>query len=216
MARNPAPGWRPGRDGLTEAQVRRWADWYVGALNDAVNWQLAAYAKLGFHGTYLVLTPGVGVLPQDYDDAIRQKLPPGLLGTGSAWQVFYRRLPRRADVVAYVSSAADQSGDNDTCTPHDRDVPLGSPAVQGWSATRWISRLAAEYGFAVGGENPGWHQSHSLDRSYRDLSDDGMMAAALRQARACRFITFYWAHDDKLWDGTVPFATFAKQINRER
>ncbi|HEY6422180.1 MAG TPA: hypothetical protein VIY28_02810 [Pseudonocardiaceae bacterium] len=214
MAPNPAPGWRPGQDGLTEAKVRQWADWYVGALNDEVNWQLATYAKLGFRGTYLVLTPGVGVLPKEYNDAVSQNLPPGLLGAGGAWQVFYSRLPRRPDVVAYVSSAADNSGDNDSCEPADQAVPLDSPDIQDWSATRWITRLAHEYGFAVAGENPGWHQSHSLDKSYRDLSDSGMMATALRQARTCNFKTFYWAHDEKLWDGTVPFSAYAEHIAR--
>ena len=214
MAPNPAPGWHPGEDGLTGDQVRRWADWYVGALNDEVNWQIATYSRLGFRGSYLVLTPGVGVQPADYDRAISQNLPPGLLGTGAAWEVFYRGLSRRPDVVAYVSSAADGSGGNDACRPSDRSVPLDSPDVHGWSATRWITRLAREYGFPVGGENPGWHQSHSLDVSYRDLSGDGMMAAAVEQARSCGFTTFYWAHDERLWDGTVPFGAYAKNIAR--
>jgi hypothetical protein len=91
-------------------------------------------------------------------------------------------------------------------------VPLDSPDIHSWSATRWITRLAHEYGFAVGGENPGWKQSRSLDKSYRDLSENGMMAAALSQARTCDFTTFYWAHDERLWDGTVPFSAFAEHI----
>jgi hypothetical protein len=214
MAPNPAPGWRPGEGGLTAAQVRRWADWYVGALNDEVGWQIGLYERLGFRGSYLVLTPGVGVLPADYDQAIDHDLPPGLLGTGAAWHVFYRGLPRRPDVVAYVSSAADGSGGNEACRPADRSQPLDSPDVHGWSATRWITRLAGEYGFAVAGENPGWHQSHTLDRSYRDLTDGGMLAVAVEQARACGFTTFYWAHDERLWDGTVPFGAYAERIAR--
>ncbi len=212
MAPNPAPGWHPGQDGPAGDEVRRWADWYVGALNDEVNWQIATYSRLGFRGSYLVLTPGVGVLPAEYDQAISQNLPPGLLGTGAAWQVFYRGLPRRPDLVAYVSSAADGSGGNDPCRPSDRSEPLDSPDVHGWSAARWTTRLAQEYGFAVAGENPGWHQSHQLDASYRDLSAGGMMAAALRQARSCGFATFYWAHDDRLWDGTVPFGVYAAHV----
>jgi hypothetical protein len=212
MTPNPSPGWHPGQDGLTEDEVRDWADWYVGALNDEVDWQLATYERLGFRGTYLVLTPGVGVLPREYDQAISENLPPGLLGAGGAWHVFYRNLPQRPDVVAYVSSAADGSGDDDVCRPADTTEPIDSPDVHGWSATRWITRLAHEYGFAVSGENPGWNQSASLDETYVDLSDEGMMAAALRQARACRFTRFYWAHDEKLWDGTVPFSAYANRI----
>jgi hypothetical protein len=212
MTPNPVPGWRPGGDGLSADQVREWADWYVGALNDEVNWQLATYERLGFRGTYLILTPGVGVLPSEYDKAISANLPPGLLGAGGAWHVFYSRLPRRPDVVAYVSSAADGSGENAACRPSDATTPPDSPDIHSWSATRWITRLAHEHGFAVSGENPGWRQSRSLDRSYRDLSDEGMMAAAVRQARACGFTSFYWAHDEKLWDGTVPFSAYASRI----
>ena len=214
MARNPAPGWRPGAAGLPQDKVRAWADWYIGALVDEVNWQIATYSKLGFHGTYLVLTPGVGVRPSEYEQAIQQNLPPGLLGAGGAWQVFYSKLPHRPDVLAYVSSAADRSGNNDTCQPDDRSVPIDSPAILDWSATRWITRLAAEYGFGVAGENPGWDQSKKLNKTYVDLSDNGMMATALRQARDCGFQIFYWAHDEKLWDGTIPFSAYAEHIAR--
>jgi len=214
MPRNPLPGWRPGQDGPTRDEVRRWADWYVGALDDEVDWQIATYARLGFHGRYLVLTPGVGVLPAEYDQAISDNLPPGLLGTGDAWQVFYRGLPPRPDLVAYVSSVADGSGGNAPCRATDRSVPLDSPDVRTWSASRWISRLAREHGLPVAGENPGWNQSDALDASYRDLSDVGMMAAALRQADTCGFTTFYWAHDERLWDGTVPFGAYAETLAR--
>ncbi|GEL17311.1 hypothetical protein [Pseudonocardia asaccharolytica] len=214
MPPNPLPGWRPGEGGVSRQEVRAWADWYVGALVDVVEWQIATLSALGFRHTYQVLTPGVGVGPAAYDAAVRRGLPPGLLGSGAAWRVFYERLPRRDDLVAYVSSVADGSGRNDSCEPGDAAVPLDAPQAATWSATRWVSRLAREYGHPVAGENPGWNQSARLDESYVDLSDDGMLAAALRQARGCGFRSFYWAHDEQLWDGTVPFDAYAERIAR--
>ena len=41
-----------------------------------------------------------------------------------------------------------------------------------------------------------------------------MMAAALRQARAAGFKVFYWAHDLRLWDGTLPFSFYASSISQ--
>lgn len=212
MSPNPAPGWRPGSGGLPVGQVRAWADWYVGALADAVTWQISTVSRLGFAGTYEVLTPGVGIVPSAYDDAVARGLPRGLLGTGAAWARLYADLPRRDDLVAGVTSVGDGSGDNDTCTPDDAAVTLDDPRVAGWSATRWIARVARENGLDVTGENPGYGSSPDLDAAYRDTSDTGMMAVAWRQARSCGLRTFSWAHDEQLWDGTVPFEAYAQRI----
>ncbi len=212
MPPNPLPGWRPRTPGPDEAQVRSWADWYVGGLDNVVTWQIDALGHLGFRGRYEIVTPGLGVQPRAYDKLVRDGLPLGLLGAGAAWQVFYAGLPRRPDVVAYVSSVADGSGGDDDCQPGDDAVPLDAATPGSWSATRWIATLARRNGFAAAGENPGWHQSSALDARYVDLSDTGMMAAAVRQARSCGLDTFYWAHDAQLWDGTVPFARYAELV----
>lgn len=212
MAPNPAPQWRPGQRGQDEEQTRAWAHWYVDALVDVVEWQLDTFGRLGFRGTYEVLTPGVGVRPAEFEAAVQDGLPSGVLGAGAAWELFYSRLPRRDDLVAYVSSVADGSGDDDGCTPADRDVPLDAEEAQEWSATRWITRVAQEYGYPVSGENAGWQQDFSPAAFYRDPGDDGMMAVALRQARSCGFRVFYWAHDAQLWDGTVSFESYAARI----
>jgi hypothetical protein len=214
MSLNPAPDWRPGDDWLDDSGVSEWVEWYVGGLNDVVDWQIAALSRLGFRGVYQILTPGVGLRPFELDDVLRQRLPVGLLGVGAAWQLVYSRLPRRADLMAYVTSVGDGSGGNDICSSRDEAVPLTSPIVGRWSAARWISRLADEYGFRKGGENPGWHLPASLDSSYRDTSDRGMMVTAARQARSCGFEVFYWAHDEQLWDGTLSFEHLARTIRR--
>ncbi|WP_142058272.1 hypothetical protein [Pseudonocardia kunmingensis] len=212
MEPNPAPGQRPGAPWDDEAQALAWAQWYVDALVDVVEWQLTIFADLGFRGRYEVLTPGVGVQPREFDDAVADGLPPGVLGAGAAWDLFYSRLPERGDLVAYVSSVADGSGGDDGCAPNDDAVALDSDEVEDWSATRWIARVAREYGLPLSGENAGWQQDYSPDAFYRDDSDEGMMAVALRQARSCGFDTFYWAHDAQLWDGTVSFDSYAARI----
>lgn len=226
MAPNPQPGWRPGDPGLTAADVRAWIEWYIDALVDTVEWQIAVLSGLGFDGYYEVLTAGAGVRRSQYEAAIEQGLPPGLLGTGSVWHRFYDKLPRRPDIVAYTSSVADLSGaiDNDQCEPGDVSIALDSPLVEDWSAARWISRLAHEYGFQIGGENPGFNAAPglsseyqlALNASYQDMSDAGMMASAIRQAEACGFGQFYWAHDGQLWDGTASFSRFAELIAARR
>ena len=43
-----------------------------------------------------------------------------------------------------------------------------------------------------------------------------MMSTALNLAVSCGFTDFYWAHDARLWDGTVPFAAYASLTSQAR
>ncbi|MBX3229427.1 MAG: hypothetical protein KIT84_17585 [Labilithrix sp.] len=209
MAKNPLPGWKPG-NGATPQEVRSWAEWYVGGLDDVVRWQMDLATALGFEGRFEVLTPGMGVRSAEWEDAIAKRLPRGLLGIGPAWQVFYSKLGPRRDVIAYVSSVADRSGGDDGCEPGDASIGVTDAKTTRWSATRYIARLAAEYGYGLSGENPGF--ADAAAEHYRDLSPSGMLAASLRQARTCGMTKLYWAHDDRLWNGTIAFPDFAKAI----
>jgi hypothetical protein len=121
-------------------------------------------------------------------------------------------LPDKTNVIAYISSVADNSGGNDDCQPGDTSPPLTSPFMDSWSATRWISAIAHQNGLLTGGENPGYGMPAMFDFDYRDTSPTGMMADALSQARSCGFLVFYWAHDVHLWDGTLPFSDYASAI----
>jgi hypothetical protein len=208
MARNPFPGWKPGNRALSTSQVRQWADWYVGALADTVDWQMELMTGLGFGGYFEVLTPGSGARPSTYTDDINNYLPPSVTGVGAVWHKLYGSLRNRRHVVAYVSSMADRSGNDDGCQGSDRDVPLTSTAANSWSATRWLSRIADEYGLAKNGENPGWDAPSTLNPHYTDASPSGMMAAALRQMTTCGLLGMYWAHSEKLWDGTIPASRY--------
>ncbi|WP_188940319.1 hypothetical protein [Nakamurella endophytica] len=205
---NPLPDWRPGDDGEDATAVRQWYDWYVGALAETATWQIDLLRSLGFRGYFEILTPGVGVQPEALDRAVAAHLPPGLAGQGVAWLDVYQRLPHDPDIVASVTSTGDGSGGDVGCAPEDRQVPVTSTAVKSWSAARWISRVADEFGLAKVGENPGYTAGSTFRAHYTDRSAGGLMATSLSLARSCGYLGFYWAHDAQLWDGTVDAAEF--------
>lgn len=212
MARNPLPGWKPGQQSVSLTQVRAWADWYVHGLDDVVAWQMRLISSLGFGGYYQLLTPGSGTRPDGYARAIANYLPDGVTGVGAVWQTFYASLPDKHGVVAYVSSMADGSGGDDSCTSGDAAIPVSDSRADGWSAARWIARLAHEYGLPASGENPGWNMPSSLNTKYVDGSSSGMMAVSVRQMTSCRFQGMYWAHDENLWNGRIPFDRYADWV----
>jgi hypothetical protein len=213
MTRNPDPNWRPGQPGLTQAQIDRWVNWYVGGLDSVTNWQLRTLSGLGFTGYYETVTPGSGTRPDVLAQTEQQNLSnDGTTGVGAVWDRYYAMLPDKTKVIAYISSVADGSGYNDSCQPEDTSLSLADNTMDSWSATRWISRIARQYGLPVGGENPGYGMPAHLNSFYLDTASAGMMAAAIQQARSCGFTVFYWAHDVQLWDGTIPFSRYASMI----
>jgi hypothetical protein len=215
MTRNPFPAWRPGQPGLTTAQIDKWVTWYVAGLDNVTSWQMQNLSRLGFTGYYQTVTPGSGTRPGYLTQTEQQNLSnDGTTGVGAIWNRYYAMLPTKTNVIAYISSVADQSGSDDSCQPADTSVPLTSPTMDSWSATRWITRIAAQNGLAAGGENPGYGLPASLNSQYTNTTPAGMMASALRQARTCGFKVFYWAHDVHLWDGTLPFSLYATMISQ--
>jgi hypothetical protein len=215
MTPNPDPEWRTQNPGMSQGQIAQWVDWYVGGLDNVTNWQMQVLSSLGFNGYYETVTPGSGTRPDTLARTEQQWLPnDGTTNLGAVWDMYYAQLPDKNKVMAYVSSVADQSGGNDSCQPSDTNLPLNSQYMNAWSATRWITRIANQYGLAVGGENPGYNMPPWLDGFYTDTNGNGMMADALRQARTCGFTVFYWAHDAHLWDGTIPFWVYANDIRQ--
>jgi hypothetical protein len=212
MSANPAAGWRPGDRSASVAAVRTWADWYVHALVDVVAWQMRVITSLGFRGYFQTLTPGSGTRPDGYERDVASFLPDGVTGVGAVWHRFYAALPVKRNVVAYVSSMADRSGADDSCSPADGAVAVTDRAANRWSASRWVARLAREHGLAVSGENPGWNQPAEHNAHYTDTSSKGMMAASIRQMTTCKFQGMYWAHDENLWKGPASFDRYAQHI----
>jgi hypothetical protein len=210
MTRNPAPGYVPGGKMFKANDARLFANWYVQSLAKTVMWQRHALYMNGFRGQYYVLTPGVGIRPGEYDNAIKNGLPDGLLGVGAAWYQLYSCLPIVDKWVVYCSSVADGSGNDDVCQSSDIVTSLFNPKVLQWSATRLLSRIARGRLTPICGENPGYNYSYRAH--YSDTSPSGMMARAQRQIVGCGLQGFYWAHDHNLWNGNVPFSAYAKMI----
>jgi hypothetical protein len=229
MTPNPYPNWRPGQPGLRPDQIDRWVSWYVGGLVNVTTWQLQTLSRLGFTGYYQTVTPGSGTRPGDLAEDEQQNLSnTDTTAVGAVWDRYYAMLCDQANVgdqangghhdnvMAYISSVADRSGDDDCGQASDTLTPLTSAELGSWSATRWITRVAREHGLAVGGENPGYGLPDRLNGHYTNPSAAGMMASALRQARSCGFTVFYWAHDVHLWDGTIPFSRYAEEIAQQQ
>jgi hypothetical protein len=214
MTKNPDPTWKPGTAGLTQRQIAAWVNWYIGGLDNVTNWEMTTLSGLGFTGYYEAVTPGSGTRPDDLATTEKRNLDnDGTTGVGAVWNLYYNQLPDKTRVIAYISSVADQSGGNDSCQPADTTLPLTDTAMDSWSATRWITRIAAANGLLTGGENPGYGLPASLETFYTNATSTGMMSTALAQARSCGFKVFYWAHDIHLWDGTIPFTTYTTMIS---
>ena len=211
MTRNPDPSWKPGTPGLTPAQITAWITWYVGGLDNLTRWEMTTLGSLGFNGYYETLTPGSGTRPDQLAPTRTEPPNDGTTGVGAVWQLYYANLPSKADVIAYISSVADNSGGNDLCTTADDASP--SPPGAGRLVRDPVDHpVANQYGLPVAGENPGLNLPASLDTFYTNTTATGMMAAAVAQARSCGFTAFYWAHDVHLWDGTIPFTHYAAAI----
>jgi hypothetical protein len=213
---NPFPGWKPGQimyDGqpFTASQVQKWYTWYLAALVDTVDWQIRTYKQLGYAGYLQVLTPGVGSRPAEYQATIANYLngtgdSNGTMGRGAVWDKWYDMLPDKTNVVAYVSSLADWSGNpaNNVCQATDRSISITDPQINDWSAARWISYNADRHGLLKSGENPGGGPYYGLT----------MMQVAAEQMQACGMRAMYWAHDADLYDWTngVTLATYSDII----
>ena len=214
MQANPFPNWRPGQPGLTQAQVDQWVNWYVGGLDDVTAWQMSTLSALGFAGYYQLVTPGSGTRPDNLAAQEQRNLPDDpVTGVAAVWDRYYAMLRDKSKVIAYVSSVADMSGNDDSCQATDDSLPLTSPGMDSWSATRWISRIAAASGLLVAGENPGYGMPSSLNPHYQDTSSQGMMADAIRQATTCKFQVFYWAHDQDFASGIIPLSLYQQKIS---
>jgi hypothetical protein len=119
----------------------------------------------------------------------------------------------------YVSSMADQSGSpvNNTCQSSDDSVSLSSSTADSWSATRWLSRLADQYGFLKMGEPPDWSSTSWATSAqvsyYEDQSSSGLMAQTMDLMQSCNFLGVYWAHDNSLWgESTLPFSLYEQYV----
>jgi hypothetical protein len=218
MPRNPLPGWKPGDRSVSTQQVGQWLDWYIQALDDSAAWQIKKFDSIGFKGNYLFETPGSGARDSQYQHDITSYLAGGdtEASVGAAWDKVYKFMPNKNKrLIVYPTGIADTSGANgdDSCLTGDRSVLVTDPATDNWSATRWVSRIADEYGLIKMGENPGYDAPPEYNGHYTDFSANGELAGAKNFLQTCHFAGMYWAHDEKIWDNTMPFSRYTGMIS---
>ncbi len=215
MGRNPAKGWNP-KSGkpITDygnTTVAAWANWYIKALSNTIDWQMRSINQWGYTGQFEIITPGKGERPNAFAADVAGGLSkPSLIGRGAVWDKVYAGITDKSRAIVYVSSLGESRTSTSPCLPTDKNVALTNSASWGWGATRWLARIADEYGMKKSGENPGL--GNPPDATYKDSGSNGMMAAAVESMKSCGFEGMYWAHDDQLWGGTIPYSQYAAAI----
>ena len=214
MTPNPDPNWTPGNPGLSQAQIDAWVNWYVGGLDNVTNWQMQTLNGLGFNGYYETVTPGSGTRPDGLAMEERFNLPDdGTTGMGAVWDRYYAMLPDKTNVIAYISSVADNSGGNDGCQPSDA-TRLPQLARHGLLVRDPLDR-------AIANQNGCW----SAARIPATASPPGSTSTPerlvhrhdVRRARAgpgLRVRGLLLGPRHHLWDGTLPFSLYADSIAR--
>lgn len=224
----PYAGWRPGQktyngQPFTPAQVKEWYKWYLDALVDGVNWQITVYKRLGFIGYEHVILPGLGSRPEEYTEAIADRLggfgdDNRTMGRGAVWHKVISGLKVTGTVVIDISSVGDRSSvsatsHDDLCRAHDFFVGLDDPQINRWSSTRWISYNAHRNGLPIIGENPALADAGGLPY------DPAMMRHIAELMRSCGLHGLLWAHEWNLYDsasnvGIDDYATVIKEYSR--
>jgi hypothetical protein len=193
----PHPDWVPGDVSTTPAQVREWFNWYMAALADAQDFQIAEYRRRGFTGPFWLIMPGSCCHVNEVERYLDGHLGDAnqFIGQGSARWYMVRALKEKANVGVYTSSLAEAGGAHDSCQPGDASLSERDPVVDGFGAGRWIGFIAQKFGLLAAGENPGPAQSNGYGYG------TGMMEAAARIAHSCGYAAMYWAHEDDLYSG---------------
>ncbi|WP_433787495.1 hypothetical protein ACQPX6_11855 [Actinomycetospora sp. CA-101289] len=233
---SPLPGWTPGSPTYDDRPlgadgVRRWFDWYSGAIAGAARWQVDTLRALGFRGEVHLPLAGRGVLPADLALAVENHLD----GTGdrdgslAAGLDYPTQLPALAEapgpLLVDVTGLDDATAvdarrldpPQDLCAPDDADqVPEPAPEVDvaSWSASRWTLAVASHAGLGALGENPGSAGAPNTggDPESDDLS--AQMEQATRYARACGLSALLFAFEDDLFGDPrdVSVAEYAEHI----
>lgn len=185
----PVPGWKPGEASPDHDSARRFANWYVDALRDYHDWQIATVRAL-HPGRLAMLYPSWGVRPGQFDAAIArdldgsQEAQHGDLAMGEYWPRMVAGI-RDPGVVVYSTWL---------------DAPFGDDRSQDpaqWCPMRWLASLAAPRGLAVAGENTGNNDAAALRR-------------CVERSRELNLLGCFWAFERELFDGAPGHATLAE------
>lgn len=198
----PLIGWVPGTNGVTVAQATSWWDWYMGAVNNAHQWEIAAHQAGAWNGCIMLVTPGQGESPALLSGRLGNLLGPSPVfandfqaNVGAYWPSMIAACADASSTVLDISSVGDGSGNatgggvNNSSEAGDQSAPLtggsgsADPYYSGWSSVRWLAYLAGRQGVRCVGESVG------------GLGTAGNVASVMQQARECGLYALMWAND---------------------
>jgi hypothetical protein len=203
----PMRGWTPGQSTwegspVTVAMATSWWDWYMGAVNNAHQWEIAAHQATGWGGCLMLVIPGQGESPALLNNRLGNLLGPSTIfptdfeaNIAAYWPSTIAACANPANTVVDISSVGDGSGNstgggvNNASEAGDQSVPLtggsgsADPYYSGWSSVRWIAYLAGQHGVLTLGESVGGDGTASN------------VAPVMTQARGCGLYALMWAND---------------------
>jgi hypothetical protein len=188
---NPVPAWKPGEPSTDHASARQFAEWYLGAMTDYQNWQIAT-VRAHYDGRLAVLYPSWGVRPGQLEAAVARDLS----GFTPAEQ--NGEIQRGHDFARHVGSLADRKIVVYTtwldAAPAIVDDTGGDRA--GWSPAHYLAQLAREHtlNLEVWGENTGWGAAEQMRLSFDRLQTFGLTG-------------LFWAFEEQLLDPSGRWAT---------
>lgn len=147
-------------------------DWYVQALTDYENWQIAEMRQ-HYSGQLDILYAGKGARDNQITDALTNDLRGDGWSEGAsalyAAAVFDRHVDGLAEtqnIALYLTGVED---------PPISEADDTSPYPGAWSGAKWIAFLARSRGLKVWGENSGADNSIALALATQRMRDNGYM-----------------------------------------
>jgi hypothetical protein len=193
LAACPVPAWKPGDASPDHAKARQFIDWYLDAMRDYQQWQIATVRK-HFRGTLCVLYPSWGIRPGQIDAAVADDL------SGRTSPEINGELPRGVDFVRQVGAIDDDKVVVYT-TWLDSDPKFGdddSKNPEAWSPAHYLSHLAASHPrkLATMAENTGPGTKAALKLSMQRLKQFNISGLV-------------WAFEGDLYDTSPDHATIS-------
>jgi hypothetical protein len=201
LAPNPVPGWLPGTPSVDHEAARRFADWYLGSLQDYHDWQIETVRSL-YPGRLLMMYPSWGIRPGQLDAAVAGDL------SGSTSAERNGEVQRGFDFARYVGGITDPGVVVYTTWLNADASADGGTDMRYWSPVKYLAHLAQDrtQPLRLMGENTG-----------RDTVAD--MTVTFEQARAHSLIGVVWAFEPELFSGghaTVEDLTAAIAADKAR
>jgi hypothetical protein len=201
---NPVLDWKPGQSSANNESARQFIHWYIGALSNYQNFQIATIRQ-HFNGLLNILYADWSVRPGQIDEAITTNLNGssfaefyGQLQKGHAPQQHIQALPDDANLVAYTTSF-------NSIHPWSHDINFvneGSSNPKDWSPVHFLSWLANNHNpkLKVWGENSGNNPYAQMQLIFQRIKDYGAMGVM-------------WAFESSLYSSNPDYANLSDFVS---